>query len=231
MTDKQAPSTVVTERFAEATAWVIPRVADDVRKGGDTPYLVHLLEVAATVLAHGGSEDAAIAALLHDAAEDSGGEDVLTEIGEAFGDRVAATVRACSDSLVADRSAKDPWWARKVAYTAHLAAADDLDVILVAAADKLSNVRACRADYAEVGEKLFGRFNREAGRSGTLWYYRRVTEVLAAHRLDTRGLVDVLAEEVRGWWAEVAAANPSVDLEAEYAAACAAAGDRAAGSV
>mgnify|MGYP003348348831 CR=1 FL=1 len=129
MTDKQAPSTVVTERFAEAIAWVIPRVAHDARKGGDTPYLVHLLEVAATVLAHGGSEDAAIAALLHDAAEDSGGEDVLTEIGEAFGDRVAATVRACSDSLVADRSAKDPWWVRKVAYIAHLAADDDLDVI------------------------------------------------------------------------------------------------------
>ena len=37
------------------------------------PYLADLLAVAATVLEHGGNEDEAVAALLHDAVEDQGG--------------------------------------------------------------------------------------------------------------------------------------------------------------
>lgn len=222
MTDAvREPSTVVTERFDQAVAWVRPLVATTARKGGDTPYLVHLLEVSAAVLAHGGSEDAAIAALLHDAAEDNGGEEVLATIDGKFGSVVAGIVRACSDSLVADRNAKAAWWSRKVGYVRHLAASDDLGVTLVAAADKVSNVRQCRADYARVGDALFGVFDPDAGRAGTLWYYRRVSEELARRGAGTRGLTETLAAEVAGWWAEVAAANPGVDLEAEYSASIA----------
>ena len=40
----------------------------------------------------GGSEDEAIAALLHDAAGDQGGEQVLPAIRERFGDGVAGIV-------------------------------------------------------------------------------------------------------------------------------------------
>lgn len=219
MTDSaQPPCTIVTERYIEALAWVRPLVADEARKGGDIPYLSHLLEVSATVLAHGGSEDAAIAALLHDAAEDSGGEALLHDIGTRFGVRVAAIVRACSDSLVADRTAKAPWWKRKAEYIEHLAGTDDPGVAVVAAADKLSNLRTCRADYATVGEALFPRFHADAGRAGTLWYYRRVSEVLSRWGVETRGLTERLTAEVQGWWGEVAAANPSIDLEAEYVA-------------
>jgi GTP pyrophosphokinase len=39
-----------------------------VRKETTIPYIAHLLAVAATVLEYGGSEDMAIAGLLHDAA-------------------------------------------------------------------------------------------------------------------------------------------------------------------
>ena len=42
----------------------------------------------------------AIAALLHDAVEDQGGEPRLSDIRNRFGDRVADIVRSCSDSVV-----------------------------------------------------------------------------------------------------------------------------------
>lgn len=40
------------------------------RKGGDTPYLSHLLAVSALVMEHGGTEVQAAGGLLHDAIED-----------------------------------------------------------------------------------------------------------------------------------------------------------------
>lgn len=71
-----------------------------VRKQTTIPYIAHLLAVAATVLEYGGSEDMAVAALLHDAVEDQGGEPRLVDIRHRFGDRVAVIVRSCSDSFV-----------------------------------------------------------------------------------------------------------------------------------
>ena len=45
---------------------------------------------------------------------------------------------------------------------------------LVSAADKLHNARAILADYREMGEALWDRFN--GGKEGTLWYYRSLVE-------------------------------------------------------
>jgi (p)ppGpp synthase/HD superfamily hydrolase len=49
------------------------------------------------VLEAGGDEDLAIAALLHDAVEDQGGQRTLQTIRRMFGDRVATVVMECSD--------------------------------------------------------------------------------------------------------------------------------------
>ena len=89
-------------------------------RGADVPYLLHVLEVSSIVMRHGGDEDQATAALLHDVVEDGGGEPALAEIREEFGDRVADIVLGCSDSVEVDRSAKLPWWPRKIAYIDHL---------------------------------------------------------------------------------------------------------------
>ena len=48
---------------------------------------------------HGGDEEKAIAALLHDAAEDQGGHAMLARIEARFGSTVSEIVRGCSDSL------------------------------------------------------------------------------------------------------------------------------------
>jgi (p)ppGpp synthase/HD superfamily hydrolase len=51
------------------------------------------------VLEDGGAEDEAIGALLHDAAEDAGGEARLEVIREQFGEPVAEIVAGCSDTF------------------------------------------------------------------------------------------------------------------------------------
>lgn len=152
---------------------------EDLRKGTTIPYLAHLLSVSALVLEHGGTEDQAIAALLHDAAEDHGGQQIVDEIRAEFGDGVADIVVACSDSLTVDPKAKAAWWPRKVAYLDHLADASDAS-LLVSAADNLHNARSILTDYRSYGDVLWDRFNKDAGRAGSLWYYTRLVEIYTA---------------------------------------------------
>ena len=151
-------------RLADAAALAFQIHADQLRKGTDIPYVSHLLAVAALVLEHGGDEEQACAALLHDAIED-GGAAWEAVIAGRFGSRVAGIVRACTD---ADTQPKPPWRARKEAYLAHLETAPP-DALLVSAADKLHNARAIAADLRTHGQAVFNRFT--AGREGTLWHY------------------------------------------------------------
>jgi (p)ppGpp synthase/HD superfamily hydrolase len=111
-----------------------------------------------------------IAALLHDVVEDCGGAPMLKEVRRRFGSRVAKIVDGCTDS---DTDPKPPWRERKETYIRHLKSAD-AETRFVSAADKLNNVRSILADYREVGEALWARFN--GGREGTLWYYRSLLE-------------------------------------------------------
>lgn len=145
------------------------------RKGTGIPYIAHILGVAALAIEYGADEDEAIGALLHDAAEDGGGEATLAEIRARFGDAVADIVLGCSDSLVEDPDDKLPWRERKENYLAHLEHAS-ASVCLVSAADKLHNVRSIMRDYREHGEDIWDRF--QGRRDGTLWYYETVADTL-----------------------------------------------------
>jgi (p)ppGpp synthase/HD superfamily hydrolase len=55
-------ATVLTDRFDRALLYATHVHGGQVRKGTNTPYVAHLLAVAATVLEYGGDEDLAIAA-------------------------------------------------------------------------------------------------------------------------------------------------------------------------
>jgi GTP pyrophosphokinase len=158
------------ERFERALCLATRWHAGQYRKGTEIPYVSHLLAVAALVIEHGGSEDEAIAALLHDAIEDQGGATKREEIREEFGNRVTAIVDGCTD---ADTLKKPEWRPRKEQYIAHIPDADP-SVRLVSSADKLHNARAIFGDLREHGESLWGRFN--GGREGTLWYYRSLAD-------------------------------------------------------
>ena len=112
---------MLTERFSEALVLAEGLHRRQTRKGNAIPYVAHLMAVAATVLEWGGDEDTAIAALLHDAVEDQGGDDTADLIRARFGDRVADLVLHCTDSTTADPAAKRPWLERKAAYLDRLA--------------------------------------------------------------------------------------------------------------
>ena len=175
--------TPLTDRFDRALLYATLVHGGQVRKGTAVPYIAHLMAVAATVLEYGGAEDAAIAALLHDAVEDQGGEPRLADIRNRFGARVAEIVRACSDS-VADTSAGEPkedWRLRKVRYVAHLASADEA-TLLVSLADKVHNARSILRDLREpkVGAAVWGRF--KASRQDTLWHYRELAKAFMQYR-------------------------------------------------
>lgn len=163
--------TILTERFDKAFAYARYLHRDQLRKGTSIPYIAHLLAVSALVLEDGGDEDQAVAALLHDAVEDHGGHETLSEIRELFGKRVAQIVEGCSDSFT---TPKPPWRDRKERYIEHLRQAD-AGVRRVSLADKLHNSRAILLDLRQEGEQTWNRFI--GGKQGTLWYYRALVDV------------------------------------------------------
>ncbi len=171
-------------RFNDAFLFAAEKHASQTRKKTDVPYISHLMSVAGLVLEAGGGEDQGVAALLHDVVEDCGGQPVLDEVRERFGDRVAGIVQGCTDAYTIP---KPPWKQRKLDYLEVLRRADD-DVRLVSAADKLHNVRTILADYRREGDSVWERFSGR--RDGTLWYYRAVLEVL--HQGKPNRLVDEL---------------------------------------
>lgn len=162
----------LTPRFAEALTYAERVHAGQSRKGTRIPYIAHPLGVASIALEHGANKDEAIAALLHDAIEDSLDPLLVkADIRRRFGAAVAAIVEGCSDS---EMQPKPPWRERKERYIAHLGEAS-ASICLVSASDKLYNARAILGDYQEIGEALWERFT--AKKDGTLWYYRKLLDV------------------------------------------------------
>ena len=118
----QTASPRLTSTFVEAVEYAAEKHGTQTRKGQR-----HSLPGAPAigsriVIEADGTETEAIAALLHDAAEDQGGEETLAEIREKFGDEVAAIVGECSDTF---ETPKPPWRERKENYVRHLSEASD----------------------------------------------------------------------------------------------------------
>ena len=145
----------VSQRFHHALACASELHRTQARKSTEIPYIAHLLAVASIVMEAGGTEDEAIAALLHDGPEDQGGEPTLSAIRARFGDAVADIVASCSDTF---ESPKPDWAIRKQQYLEHLKTASD-SAKLVSAADKLHNARATLRDLREQGESVWERFS------------------------------------------------------------------------
>ncbi len=186
----------LTPAFVEAVRYAAEKHRTQIRKASDIPYLGHLLSVAGLVIEADGTETQAIAALLHDAAEDQGGEETLAEIREKFGADVATIVDECSDTF---ETPKPPWRQRKESYIRHLPDASD-DAILVSLADKLDNARAILRDLRAHGDEPWQRFTVHDPQLH-LWYYRSLLEVYA-DRVDNwmvdelRDVIDALEDAV-----------------------------------
>ncbi len=172
-------------RFDEAIAFASELHRHQTRKGGeDIPYIAHLLAVTSLVIENHGSEDAVVAALLHDVVEDQGGLPTLEKVTQRFGPRVAEIVMECSDNI---GHPKPPWRVRKQEFIERIPTLSP-EARLVALADKVHNARSIVNDLRRVGDTVWERFHGR--RDGTLWYYR---EVLYAFR---RGGDEPLLQEL-----------------------------------
>ena len=137
-----------------------------------------------------GTEDEAIAGLLHDAAEDQGGRERLEDIRGRFGDAVARIVEDCTDSW---DTPKAPWAERKRAYVEHARRLPPSS-LRVSAADKVHNAYAILRDLRNIGEKVWERFNAPA--DDVVAYYEGL--VRAYREAGGGRLVDELDRIVRG---------------------------------
>ena len=177
---KRVLSRPLSDKFNDALVYAARLHREQRRKGKDIPYVGHLLGVASLVLESGGDEEMAIAALLHDAVEDQGGQPRLDEIRNVFGAKVARIVDGCTDSYEVDPDKKASWCERKQKYIAHVEHEADSEVRLVSIADKVHNARAVLADHYEIGDEVFTRFSK--GKPGTLWYYRALVDAFSRRR-------------------------------------------------
>lgn len=182
--------TTLTARFDEALIYARAVHDGQTRKGSGAPYIGHLMGVASIVLDDGGNEDEAIAALLHDAAEDQGGRARFEEVAARFGPAVAQIVSDCTDSWDIP---KGPWLERKRAYTEHARHLGPSS-LRVSAADKVHNAYAILRDLRNEGERVWDRFNASA--DDVIVYYQ---SLVRSYREAGGGrLVDELDRIVRG---------------------------------
>ena len=179
---------MLTERFDQAVLYAIELHRAQVRKATTIPYVTHLFAVCSLVLEDGGTEDEAIAALLHDGPEDQGGEPVLAEIRARFGDDVAETVKGLSDDMPALGAEKGPWRQRKEAYLGHLEEATP-SVLKVSLADKLHNARSILIDLSGSGASVWDRFS--AARSEQAWYYQTLLAIFERRQPASRNLPEL----------------------------------------
>ncbi len=190
-------------QFAEALRFALEVHGEQKRRGTQIPYISHLVQVAGLVLEHGGDVEQAIAGLLHDVADDFD-TGLASTIGECFGPEVARIVYRCTGvaenesdppnpdsalepllervalpetSVGPDPAANSAWASRKKRYLDHLHATDPR-VKLVAACDKLDNLRSLVADLHAEGSEALSHFHGTPEQMR--WYYQEVTLALGA---------------------------------------------------
>lgn len=165
---------ILSDRFANAFAYTLSLHRHQCRKLRRTPYMAHLMSVAALVLEDGGSEAEAIAALLHDAVEDQGGEPIRTQIRHRYGDFILALVDACTEP---QRQPQQSWRDHKLSYLNQVqyASTPAQRIIL---ADKLHNLRSLLVNWQQFGNAIWLQFLGQP--LDYLWFYRRLIESLNA---------------------------------------------------
>lgn len=211
---------VYSSKFEDALVYAARLHRDQVRKSTGTPYMGHLLGVTSMVIAAGGTEEQACAAVLHDAIEDQGGDPVRQDIKTIFGDEIERIVSACTDT---DVFPKPPWKDRKVAHIKHMKTVDD-SVRLVVIADKLHNLRELNKDYCYASswagpegldkrEKIWAPF--KGGRDGTVWYYQAMAYALSRSEEASplRDLSAILGHEASMFGVRVKMTEPDLKVD------------------
>ncbi len=180
---------MLTQRFDVALLLAVKLHRKQTRKGTQIPYLGHLLAVAALVIEDGGSEDEAIAALLHDSLEDQGSdypggrEALRVYIRETFGPAVASIIDACTDdeglpkgSAATHAGERDLWLERKRKYVESIAHKTP-QALRVTTADKVHNAESILDSHEGYGPDVWSRF-RTKSRQDQVDVYRGLSAAI-----------------------------------------------------
>jgi len=185
-----------SDRINHALAFAAKHHDRQVRKGTRLPYLTHPANVAIILTRYGRDEDTVIAGILHDVIEDCVRENYTREmleqrIGDKFGEAVLDTVLAVTQRNLDDEGNDLSSEERKDDYLERLSGASE-SARWVCAADKLHNAGTIVADLKRTIDPgtVWSRFN--AGRGGTVRWYRRVYE-----RLRALGFTAPIMDELR----------------------------------
>lgn len=155
------------------------------------PYIMHPVAVGMLLLEHEAFDTVVVAGILHDVLEDTEATPEL--LTQTFGAEVTRLVIAESEP---DKNL--PWRERKEHTINHLKAAD-MDIQLIAAADKLHNVQSIQFDLEELGEGVWERFN--ASKEDQAWYYYSICRALTAQG-PSHKLFDLLCHAVTATFGE-----------------------------
>jgi (p)ppGpp synthase/HD superfamily hydrolase len=161
---------MLSHQFNEALTWATDLHKNQDRKTSKSPYIAHLLSVAGLVLESGGTEEQAIAALLHDSIEDQGV--TVEEITSRFSQEVADLVDAVTES---HSHPKPEWLERKNGYLDKLRNSPR-EAVLISLADKLHNARALEEGLHTHGEEMWEKFFKSR-KHETRWFYRELMVV------------------------------------------------------
>jgi (p)ppGpp synthase/HD superfamily hydrolase len=183
------PATIGTSEVVQnAYELLLSKHAGQRQKVNGHPYVEHPVLVASDVGRAGFEPEMVAAALLHDIVEDS--DMTVHELRDRFGDRVADLVDAMTDEAVDVQ----PYEQRKDLHRKRVLEAGP-EAAAIFAADKLNNVRALRAAYAEEGEEVAKRFKQPLDTKLRVW----VDDVeFVSGYAAVVPYVEVLEEEVAG---------------------------------
>ncbi len=130
---------------------------DQVRKGSvPYPYITHLFAVATIVADYTTDEDTIVAALLHDTLEDT--DYTEKELEEDFGGAVRDIVTALTEPEIAEHEHdRKNIFSQKSQYIKQLKDASER-ALIVAAADKIHNMRSIVEEYYEDHSSFLSHF-------------------------------------------------------------------------
>ncbi len=166
-----------TPKLEKAIALTLKVHARQKRKGDNlTPYAAHPIAAAFLLFKYVDNEDVLIAALLHDALEDT--DYPAQKIRQEFGPLVFKLIREISD-----KSPFDPWQKRNDDYLKNIKKAS-FNACLIACADKINNLISISQSYLKFGDSIWQRF--DASKEDMLDFYVNIHKIIKKrfkHRL------------------------------------------------
>ena len=167
-----------------------------VRKFGNSPFILHPLEVSQILSTMTEDIEVITAGILHDIVEGTDG--TLEEIEKRFGNRVAELVSSDSEKEYPGEELKDTWKRRKEESLFFLKNCNDNGTKMLWLADKLADIRSLAAIYSEMGDALWQNLDEENS-DLQLWYYRSIAETLELS-LNKTGAFKELIKHINFIW-------------------------------